>query len=178
MLSKIAGMVVLAMIFVFLLSTAHAITISAPSEVTIQGNSGSFYVDITNNSSEMQDIKVTFFTPAKSEISAPLSVAPNTTASAKIKLFNTYSSDTTVFSKLEVYMGKEMESKEINVKFVGNTQNSTAGTAGALGAFFSFGAFMQETTNFSLLEWGIFWLLVIVAAVLIIAFVSRVARRA
>ena len=174
MIAKIAGIVALSMAFVLLLSTAHAFSISAPSDVNISGTDGYFYIDITNDSGEMQDIKVEFFTPAQKEISAPLSVAPNTTSSAKIRLYNDYDADTTIASKLEVYMGKEMESKEINVRFSGN---KGAANGGVLGAFFSLGAFSLETANFTLIEWALFWFLVIIAAVLLVAFVARVARR-
>ncbi|HNV01092.1 MAG TPA: hypothetical protein PKK60_01545 [archaeon] len=43
--------------------------------------------------------------------------------------------------------------------------------------WFMMGAFLEETSNFSLIDWVIFWFLVIVAAILVIAFVARVVRR-
>lgn len=44
-------------------------------------------------------------------------------------------------------------------------------------AWFGVGQFLEETSTFTIIDWVIFWFLVIVAAILVIAFVARVVRR-
>jgi len=44
-------------------------------------------------------------------------------------------------------------------------------------AWFGMGKFLEETSSFNIIDWVIFWFLVIVAAILVIAFVARVVRR-
>jgi len=157
---------------------APAFPIIAPNEVNISGTQGSFIVEVSNLSLEPKDLKVNFFSTLKNSISAPTRIAPNSTAQVKITLENTYTSYTEINSTLEVFLGSDFQRKEIVIKFV--PQGSGAfndATSGLFGAFFSFGTFLQELTNFSLLEWGVFWVLVIIAAILLIAFIARVRRK-
>ena len=151
---------------------AGTLTISAPEQVNITDKT-SFFVDITSNSAQSEDLKVSFFAPTKVEVSAPTIMGPNSTAKAKITVYGSKEAKE-ISSKLEVMLGNSVQQKEVTLSYAANPNISE----NFVGALFGFGSFVQEATNFSIMEWGVFWVLVIIAAVLLIAFVARVARRA
>ena len=161
-----------ALLFIIFLfgAKSFALNISAPDSVVVSDNS-SFFVDITNDSEKAIDLQVNFFSPLKSEVIAPFTLAPNQTTKAKITLHNTSFGDNTKLTAIvEARSGSTVAQKEILLNF----QNT--GLA-AVSGLFSLGAFTGEVSTFSLAEWGIFWVLVIIAAVLVVAFVSRIKRR-
>ena len=134
---------------------------------------GIFYVEITNNTSELQDLEINFYSPTEVKINAPSKIAPNTNLTAQITVYNNYSKYREITSKLEVTLGNETKSKEINTRFY-----AIAGTAdNPFTGLFGLGFFTLESSAFSLVEWGFFWVLVIVAAILIIALFARITHR-
>jgi len=154
-------------------TSVTAFTIESPSVVDVFGDKNSFYVDVINNTNEVQPLVVNFYSSAKTQISQPKSLAPN--SSTKIKITIEHDNKPRyheVDSKLEIYLGKDLEEKNISIRFYEKNNSSQS-----LASFLSFSSFSQETSQFVFVEWIIFWVLVIIAAVLLIAFVSKVVRR-
>ena len=164
-------------IFLAIFSTALAFPLSAPQVVEVHNDSNYFYADITNNTDTTQTVSVNFYSTGKTSISVPKSITPNSTIKAKITIFNdsieTYHERT---SKLEVYVGNDLEEKQIQVKFYPKG-SLTGEISKSVSGLFSLADFSKETTNFSVSDWIIFWVLVVIAAILLIAFMSRVVRR-
>lgn len=110
-------------------------------------------------------------------------------------------------SKIEVYVGKQFTQKNITLKFLekeklvqtpqkqptqqvpietnkdtnkidtnnSNEKNVLVGFNPI--AWFGAGQFAEETNDFTIIDWIIFWFLVIIAAILVIAFIARVVKR-
>jgi hypothetical protein len=170
---------VLVVLFVlFFLSTASAFTISAPEVIDVHNNE-TFFVEVTNTTNQLQELNVAFFSPAETTISAPKNLSPNSTAKVKVTLNYSPKNYTEVLSKLEVKLGTGLEYKEILVRFYSDgtqpQQNPLAGDffAGLFGLTF----FFQESLGYSALEWALFIVLVIVAAILLVAFIARASKR-
>jgi hypothetical protein len=161
------------LLLVILISTVNAFPINTNSTVDVYEN-GLFYVEITNNTSELQDLEINFYTPAEIKINAPSKIAPNTNITAQVTVYNKYDSYREITSKLEVTMGQEIETKNINLRFF-----ETDGTmTNELTSFFGAGYFVfGNDFAFSLIDWIAFWVLVIVAAILLIALVARIVHR-
>ncbi len=167
---------------------AHALTISAPTSVEIKDDLSTFFVSITNDSSEALPLTINFYTTTRTNIFAPKTINPYSTVRAKISVYNdSVPNYHEVESKLEIYAGKQLEEQSIFLKFFEKQkptmiptqkenidQNSSWVTSTG---FFSLGSFFNETNSFNLVDWTIFWILVLIAAVLVVAFISRVVRR-
>jgi hypothetical protein len=167
-----------AILFFIVLFSAkgYALTVSAPESVTIK-NSGSFYVDITNDSLSGKDFSINFFAPVKTEIISPVSIAPNESVKAKIIIYNKYSERTEINSLLEVVSDGKIVQKEVTLVFEPNASNSDNYGSKILSGLFSFGSSLGEMTGFTFIDWVIFWALIIIVAFLLIAFISRVRNR-
>jgi hypothetical protein len=163
---------VVLLLFILVLFSAEAYaSVSAPEQVIVSDET-TFFVEIMNESDEEVDLEVSFFAPLKSEIIAPNRIAPNGKTNVKITIFNSkYNENTKLDATIEVKLDEKVEQKNIVLAFEKNNSNSV------LVGLFSFSFFTQQMTNFSFLQWVIFWILVIVAAVLLIAFISRVRNR-
>lgn len=164
-------------LFILVLFSAKAFAVvDAPTQVLVDDKT-TFYVDISNNSNEVVNLSVNFFAPIKSEVVAPKTIGPNQKATAKITLYNTkYNSKTQINAIVEADMGYAIEKKEISLSFSGK-QYAEGPINAMFTSFFSLSSFVSETTNYSLADWAIFWVLIMVAAVLLIAFVSRIKNR-
>ena len=170
-------------ISVLLLCTVNAISVQAPSVVEVH-DSNSFIIEITNTSNTTKDLIINFFSPAEVKILSPKSIPAHAKSSAQITLNYSPQNYTEIESKLEVYLGNELEEKVIVQKYHSknqeNNQTNNDQSGEYMGALFGLGSFV-EISNFSVLEWALFIVLVIVAAILLITLVARsvkVKRRA
>ena len=165
--------VVLLLVIVLFGAKVYGLSISAPETVEIT-NKAVFTVDLVNDSDSAANITVNFFSPAKSEITAPRQLAPNSTSKATITIYNNINKVQDITSTVEVSVGEQKIQKQVILSF---KENPTGSLAGAFSALFSFGLFNKEVASFSGIDWVAFWVLVIIAAVLVVAFVSRLVRR-
>ena len=154
------------------LTMASAFPVNTLEQVDVH-EKGVFYVEITNPYSELKDLEINFYTPAEAKVNAPTKIAPNTNTTIQITVYNKYETYREITSTLEVKLGDETEAREVNLRFFameGTADNPLAG-------MFGLGAFASQSSDFTLAEWGIFWVLVIIAAILVIALVARVVHR-
>ncbi len=167
-------MLVALLFFILLLGAyGHALQISAPEKVSIQDKT-SFYVTITNDSDSPAEVKVNFYSPAKSQITAPKTILPNSSSQAKITVLGSASPSGEFDASIEAVSGQEIVKKNIVLSF---EESEKSKSDAALSAFFSLGAFNNELGKLSPFEWVMFWIMVIIAAVLLVAFIARVNRR-
>lgn len=165
---------VIALLLLVLFSTkGFALQMNAPESIIVSDRNV-LTVDLVNDSNRVADISVKFFSPSKYEITAPTKLNPNSSGKAKITIFNDALLEQEVNATIEARVGKEIVQKEVRIVFT----RSRLGDIGAnLAGMFSFAAFGAETQAFTLGDWFAFWILVIIAAVLVIAFVARLGRR-
>lgn len=184
---------------------ASAASISVPDSIEVRDAQSIFYVDITNESNELLPVTINFYTTTKTDIISQKTISPYSTITAKIIVNNDSTPNYhEVESKIEVYVGKQFTQKNIILKFfekeklvqlpqtqvtqpvVSDTNNIDTdfldGNTKIMieitpVAWFGAGQFLEETSTFTIIDWVIFWFLVIVAAILVIAFVARVVRR-
>lgn len=174
------GIALIISIFFLAITGANAFSITAPDSVIVPSEGTSFFVKVYNGTEATQSLKVNFLSIAKYKISAPTSIPRGATADIKITVFNnSLENYNAIDSKIEVYLGKNLEEKNIILK-MNPTAESSSITTGAFTAFsglFSLGSFFSETGTYSIVEWIVFWILVIIAAVLLIGFIARILRR-
>ncbi|VVB75625.1 Uncharacterised protein [uncultured archaeon] len=145
--------------------------IEAPANVIIADNN-SFTVDITNETNLQAPLSLNFYSPLSVSVSAPSTINPNQKVTAKITLTNSnnkYKAGTQFEGTIEAKLGSKVEQKPITL--------TVAQGNNVLAAFFSFGAFTGEIEKFTLFEWVAFWVLVIIAAVLLLGFIARAGKR-
>ena len=172
MIGRVSAIVALCLVFLFLLAQPSAMSISVPTDTNVTTASGTFFINVTNDSASQKDLKVTVFAPIKTEISAPLSIGANSTIPVAIKVYNNFPVKTSLSSKVEVNLGSETAIKEMTMNFTPVSNNSSG-----LGALFSFGIFSDEMAHFTLIDWLVFIVLVLIAAVLLVAFVAKLTKR-
>lgn len=196
--------VALVMLLTFCL-VASALSISVPDSIEVKEAQSIFYVDITNESPEVLPVIINFYTTTKSDVIYPKTISSYSTITAKIIVYNDSTPNYhEVESKLEVYVGRRFAQKNVTLRFFEkekliqfptpivdlnipqdtNTidQNSVDQNTVVLieitpVAWFGLSSFFNETNNFTIIDWVIFWFLVLVAAILVVAFVARVAKR-
>jgi len=154
-----------------ILGTVSAFTLQAPDSIEIH-DSTSFTIEITNTTNTQKELKINFFTPFEVEILSPKSIPPYAKSSAKITLNYSPKTYTEIISKLEVYLDNDLEEKEITLKFFPSTNQLNDQSQQYVGALLGFGT-VGELTNFSILEWALFIVLVIIAAILLVTLVAR-----
>ena len=159
-----------------LLTCAFAFTVQAPNTVEIH-NTNSFTIEITNTSSTQKELNINFFAPFEVKILSPKSIPPYAKSTAKITLNYSPNSYTEITSKLEVYLDNELDEKEITLKFFPNQANQNNNVVNDqsgeyIGALFGLGS-IGEMASFSMLEWALFIVLVIIAAILLVTLVAR-----
>ncbi len=160
-----------------ILSTVSAFTISVPSQVEVH-DSNSFLVEITNPTNQTQDLQINFFSTINANVYAPDSISPHSNISARVVLDYSPPIYEEINTTLEVYLGNDLEKREI-LLIIYPSQNPTTMNntdEGYLGALFGFGS-VGEMFSFSVLEWALFIVLVIIAAILLVALVVRVIKR-
>ncbi len=171
---KLKKLISILMLICFLI-TASALTIEAPEVVEVNSQEVYFLVNITNESENSANLKVNFYAPTETQVSSSKFLAKESKTTAKIFVKNNFTEYTEINSKLEVYFGTELVEKQVLLKFY--PQANPAQITGAFTAFFSLGNFFEDFTNFSTLEYGLMFLLILVAAVLLVAFIARVIKR-
>ena len=158
-----------------LLVCVSAMTVQAPSVVEVH-DSNSFVIEITNTSNTTKDLEINFFSPADVKILSPKSIPAHSKSSARISLNYSPANYTEVESKLEIYLDSELEEKIVIQKYY---SKSTIGpndqTGEYTGALFGLGA-IGGLASLGVLEWALFIVLVIVAAILLITLVARVIK--
>jgi len=159
-----------------ILGTVSAFTLQAPDSIEIH-DSTSFTIEITNTTNTQKELKINFFTPFEVEILSPKSIPPYAKSTAKITLNYSSKTYTEITSKLEVYLDNDLEEREITLRFFSNQANQNNNIINDqseeyMGALFGLGAIV-ELANFSMLEWALFIVLVIIAAILLITLVAR-----
>jgi len=156
-----------------ILSGAFALSVQAPSTVDIV-DSNSFVIEITNNSNIQKELRIDFFSPANVEILSPKIIPPHSKTSAKITLNYSPKTYTEIESKLEVYLGNEFKEKIITQKFypTGTNIDSVDQSEEYAGALFGL-VTIGELASFGVLEWSLFIVLAIIAAILLVTLVAR-----
>ncbi len=164
-----------ALLFFILLigSYGHALNISAPESVVVN-DKATFYVKLTNDSTSTANVVVNFYSPVRSEVFAPKTILPNSTSEAKIVVYNNSNISGDVDATIEAMVGQKADRNSIILSF---QKKSASNTENAIGAFFSIGALNEDLEKLSPFEWVLFWIMVLIAAVLLIAFIARVNRR-
>ena len=160
-----------------MLCSVSALSVSAPSTVQVT-DTNSFIVEITNNSNIEKELKINFFSTANVKILSPKSILPHSKINVKITLDYSSPNYTEMESKLEVYLDNEFKEKMITQKFypTGTTNINSQDQSGEYaGALFGLAA-MGEFASFSVLEWALFIVLVIVAAILLLTLIARVIK--
>ena len=163
-----------------ILSGAFALSVQAPSTVDIV-DSNSFVIEITNTSNTEKELRIDFFSPANVEILSPKIIPPHAKTSAKITLNYSPQTYTEIESKLEVYLGNEFKEKMITQKFyptgtnIDSIDQSVDQSEEYTGALFGLVA-IGELASFGVLEWSLFIVLVIIAAILLITLAARTLR--
>jgi hypothetical protein len=172
-------LVIILLLIVLFSSKGFALELSAPQSVEIN-DKASFLVEINNASSSSADLQVSFFAPVQAEVIAPKTIAPNEKTNAKITVYNKYADEREINATIEVVSSGKILQKEITLIFhPKNSENSfDFGGSRILNTLFSFGPVLSEVTGFNSTDWVIFVVLVIIAAFLLIAFISRLRRRA
>jgi len=166
-------MVALLFLLVLFSAKGFAFSVDVPQSIEVS-NSSFFYATITNTSDESVPLIVNFFSPLKSTVSVPSTIAPNSSVQAKVTLSNNnFKNGNSVSSTLEANFGGTIVQKQIILNFTNSKSDS-----GILSSAFSFASFFLEVNSFNLFDWIIFWVLVIVAAVLLVSFIARVRKRA
>lgn len=165
--------VIALLVIVLFGAKAFAFSISAPDSVIVT-DKAVFTVDLTNDSSQAANVVMNFYSPAQSTISYPKQLAPNSSGKATITINNNISKVEDISATIEAVVGEEKVQKEVTLSF---KENPSTSLGAAFGAFFSIPLFNEEIASFSGADWVIFWVLTIIAAVLIVAFVSRLVRR-
>jgi hypothetical protein len=169
--------VILIFMIVLFGSKAYSFSITAPDQVIVQGDNN-FYIDIINDTDKQQTLEVNFYSPLYSQVIAPKTISPKSVVTAKISLTNTkFGPLTQINSTLEVNMGGKIQRKEIPIAFKEKQVSPAAGAGAFISGVFSFAPTIQELSKFTLLEWVAFWVLVVIAAILVIAFIVRVKNR-
>jgi len=163
---------ILALMLALLITTVNSFPVTTSQQVDVY-EKGVFYIEITNDSQELKDLEINFYTPAEIKINAPSKIAPNTNMTAQITVYNQYESYREMTSKLEVKLGNETETKEITLRYY-----AREGTAdNPISGLFGLGTFSDESAEYTIGEWVAFWVLIIIAAILLIALVARVMHR-
>ncbi len=171
----------LTLILFSLFSFVPAFPVINPSEIEVNNSEGFFFVEVTNPYDDTRSLDINFFVPTDVQINSPKEIPANTTITAKVFVRNNFSEFTKINSTLEVYLGEELERKEISVRFYPNpTTNSTNISGNFLGldsitSFFSLLTFFSFE-NISLNFIAMFFLTLIIIALLIMLIV-RIARR-
>ena len=154
-------------------SRAMAFSVDAPQLVEINNNAV-FYVELTNDSSNLVDLKVNFYSPVDATVVAPKQIAPNSKTSAKITLINNFKDERQITGLVEASFGTQILTKDVNLLF---TPKNEVSAESVFAGLFSFGTTLTEFSAFNLIDWAIFIILVVVCAVLLISFIARVKRR-
>jgi len=135
-----------------------------------------FEVKITSMSNTSEDITVNFFAPTDVTVFAPRNISPNSTITAKIFVKDSFEKYTEIQSTLEIVIGNEVEQRTVILKFYESQDAFRDATNDFASAFFGL-PLLIGGTSFTTLEWLAVFILVLVAAALLVAFVVRVARR-
>jgi hypothetical protein len=158
---------------------SYALSIDSPNTIEINDKT-TFYFDIVNNSDKATDLTVSFFAPVKADVVAPDYISPNEKVTAKVTIYNKYSVDTEVNSKIEVKTLDTVVQKDVVLVFKKQTTNQKQATidgSKVLSGLFAFTFSLTEMSSYNLMDWVLFWILVIVVAVLLISFIARVVKR-
>ena len=184
LLSLDVDYLLVAVLFLLVLFSAKAMafSVNAPTSVEINDKTV-FYVELTNDSPTVVDLKVNFYSPANATVVVPNQLAPNSKTNAKITIINNFKDDRQISGLVEAHFGTKIITKDINLIF--SSTNNTTSSDSALSGLFSFGSVLLSSgtslTEFNLftpLDWVIFILLVIICAVLLVSFIARIKRRA
>ncbi len=158
---------------VFVFTSVNAFPVESPSELELTTREAFFFVEITNPYSVEKDLTINFFAPTNIRISAPNSIPPFETIIARIFIENNFSEFTRINSTLEVYLGNELEKREISLRFHQTKTEFSNNTMGeGLIAFFAL--FNLENIT---IEFGLTFLLSLIILVLLIMLIIRISRR-
>jgi len=170
-------LVLVLFIIVIFTSKAYALNISAPETVTVFDKT-TFIVELTNDSTKGMDLSVNIFAPVKVEVVAPNQIAPNSKATAKITVYNKFSDEREINATIEAKTNDETIQKQIVLVFKPKqTNNFSIDATKVLSGLFAFSLGNGELSSFTLSDWIIFWVLIVIAAVLIVAFIARIVKR-
>ena len=165
-----------AVLFLVVLFSSRVVAFSVDAPLMVEvNNTAVFYVDLVNDSSNLVDLKVNFYSPADATVVAPKQLAPNSKTSAKITIVNNFKDERQIMGLVEASFGTQIITKDVNLLF---TPNRSVSQESVLAGLFSFGTTITEFSAFNLVDWAIFIILVLVCAVLLVSFIARVKRRA
>lgn len=187
--------------FFLLFSLAFAASVEAPESVTLKGTQFELQIVVANNSSEAKSLSINFYSPLAADVSSiPSEIQPNSLQTAFITLNpNPELTGQTYVSRLVVNLGDEKIEKNIELKIEEPSAEPEAPEETeeiqetAATPFFALPAIQLPQISlpeidFSWiasavpgieLDWG-FWInffLVVIAAILLIAFISRLVHR-
>jgi NADH:ubiquinone oxidoreductase subunit 3 (subunit A) len=162
-------LLVIILFMIVLFSAKGFALIEAPSNIVV-ADSNTFSVIITNESSTQVPLQVNIFSPLKSSVVAPSTIAPNSKATARITISNNkYVEYTRVNATIEAIMGSKIEQQRV-------TMDVSPTLLGGAAGMFSFGVASQELAKFSFTEWVIFIVLALIAIVLVLGLASKLRR--
>jgi len=161
--------------FLFLIvlfgSKGFAFELNALSEVVVNDNTV-FYVDLVNDSSSTVDLKLDFHSPVDVLIVVPKKISPNSTIQAKITITNNFRDERIIMGLVEASFDEKVLTKEVELHFKRNNSSSSD-----LTGLFSIGSTINGFELFTLIDWIIFIILVIVCAILLVSFIAKLKRR-
>lgn len=158
----------LSSILVFLLYfslAVSALSLSAPSAVSVRETETRFFATIENTSGTENLLTVSYSAPVQYRlIDVPSTIAGNNSATIEIVLLpNSELAGTVYASTLTAKLGNETASRQVNIAFEGARKPSAAG-------FFSLASLLSAENALNIA-------LVIIAAILLIAFIARFTKR-
>ena len=169
--------IILALILTFSIVTANVTTIN---ELMVDSDEAYFLVEIENIKDTPKDLQINFYAPLTSQIVSTSTLAPFSKTSAKIYVKNEFNEYTEITAKLEVYLDGDLEEKEILLKFnktdkvinqeINNDEQVFAG-------LFGLTTFVEEASNFGSIEYVLLFVLILIATVLLVAFIARIIKR-
>jgi hypothetical protein len=170
-------LVLLLFVIVLFTSKGFALEMTSPNQISVSEKT-SFLVEIDNNSNKATSLGFSVFAPVKVDVVAPNQIGPNSSVTAKVTIYNKYVDARTVNATIEAKTTDETIQKPLTIDFKPVVKSNFAEDATkVMSGLFTLGMSNGELTNFTLLDWVIFWILIIVAAVLVVAFIARVVKR-
>jgi len=171
------AVIALALMLVLLVSGAHAGFVEAPATVVVNEEQKDFDVHIFNGGFSQEDYSVRLFGPFEAAITPSSgSVGGESAVTSTICILHEEGLVGSTFeATLEVELGQFSESKRVRVMF--KELEVPEETGASLAGFVSLAGFYGAASMFLTMENMVNLVLVIIAAILLIAFIARFVKR-
>lgn len=166
--------ILLLFLLILFTSTVVAFPVNAPNELEINTKETFFLVEVTNPYEAQKDLVINFFAPTHVQISAPKTISGNSSITAKIFVRNDFLDFEKINSTLEVFLGDELEKREISLRFYPTNVQSIQNNP--VEGFFAFVMSFNIIDSISM-EFGLIFLLSLIVIALLLMLIFRISRR-